>query len=152
MDGPTIPGELVTMRAKRDRLYISLFESRDPWKVYHLLKENGIKYVAYDNAIRQAQFIKRPNQELYATYFPKVYEADKYNGLVIYKVPIHHLPISARCLKLSVTCLKEARAPARVNLIFRLELLLIAMGIFSLPIRTMVVSRSSRLRVRFSIS
>jgi DNA-binding beta-propeller fold protein YncE len=72
---------------KRDRLYISMFESRDPWKVYHLLKENGIKYVGYDNAIRQAQFIKRPNQELFATYFPKVYEADKYNGLVIYKVP-----------------------------------------------------------------
>ena len=41
----------------------------------------------YDNAIRQAQFIKRPNEELYATYFPKVYEADKYNGLAIYKVP-----------------------------------------------------------------
>jgi DNA-binding beta-propeller fold protein YncE len=72
---------------KRDRLYIELFQSRDPWKVYHLLKENGIKYVAYDNAIRQAQFVRRPNQELYATYFPKVYEADKYNGLVIYKVP-----------------------------------------------------------------
>ena len=72
---------------KRDRLYINLFESRDPWKVYHLLKENGIKYVAYDNAVRQAQFVRRPNQELYATYFPKVYEADKYNGLVIYKVP-----------------------------------------------------------------
>ncbi|MFZ0916195.1 MAG: hypothetical protein WAN04_04810, partial [Candidatus Udaeobacter sp.] len=72
---------------KRDRLYIELFQSRDPWKVYHLLKENGIKYVAYDNAVRQAQFVRRPNQELYATYFPKVYEADKYNGLVIYKVP-----------------------------------------------------------------
>ncbi|MGA7276106.1 MAG: hypothetical protein WBX14_14765 [Candidatus Udaeobacter sp.] len=72
---------------KRDRLYIELFQSRDPWKVYHLLKENGIKYVAYDNAIRQAQFVRRPNQELYATYFPKMYEADKYNGLVIYKVP-----------------------------------------------------------------
>jgi len=72
---------------KRDRLYISLFESRDPWKVYHLLKENGIKYIGYDNAIRQANFIRRPNQELYATYFQKVYDADKYNGLVIYKVP-----------------------------------------------------------------
>ena len=73
--------------SKRDRLYIELFESRDPWKVYHLLKENGIKYVGYDNAVRQAQFVRRPNQELYATYFPKVYEADKYNGLIIYKVP-----------------------------------------------------------------
>ena len=73
--------------SKRDRVYTDLFESRDPWKVFRLLKENGIKYVAYDNAIRQAQFIKRPNQELYATYFQKVYEADRYNGLVIYKVP-----------------------------------------------------------------
>jgi len=73
--------------SKRDRVYTELFESKDPWKLYHLLKENGINYVAYDNAIRQAQFIKRPNQEVYATYFPKVYEADKYNGLVIYKVP-----------------------------------------------------------------
>ena len=73
--------------AKRDRVYTELFESKDPWKVYHLLKENGIKYVAYDNAVRQAQFIKRPNQEVYSTYFPKVYENDKYNGLVIYKVP-----------------------------------------------------------------
>ena len=84
--------------SKRDRVYTELFESKDPWKVFHLLKENGIKYVGYDNAIRQAQFIKRPNQELYATYFQKVYDADKYNGLVIYKVPdtpppkLHALP------------------------------------------------------------
>src|SRR5439155_25652794 len=72
---------------KRDRLYTELFESKDPWKVFHLLKENGISYVAYDNAVRQGQFIKRPNQELYATYFPKVFEDSRYNGLVIYKVP-----------------------------------------------------------------
>ena len=73
--------------AKRDRVYTELFSSRDPWKVYHLLKQNGISYVAYDNAIRQAQFIRRPNQELYATYFPKVYDATQYNGMIIYKVP-----------------------------------------------------------------
>jgi DNA-binding beta-propeller fold protein YncE len=73
--------------SKYDRLYTELFENKDPWKVYHLLKENGISYVAYDNAVRQGQFIKRPNQELYATYFPKVFEDSRYNGLVIYKVP-----------------------------------------------------------------
>ncbi len=72
---------------KRDRAYVQLFETKDPWKVYHLLKENGISYVAYDNAVRQGQFIKRPNQEFYATYFPKVFEDSRYNGLVIYKVP-----------------------------------------------------------------
>jgi DNA-binding beta-propeller fold protein YncE len=73
--------------SNRDRVYTELFENKDPWKVYHLLKENGISYVAYDNAVRQAQFIRRPNQELYATYFPKVHEATNYNGMVIYKVP-----------------------------------------------------------------
>jgi DNA-binding beta-propeller fold protein YncE len=83
---------------KYDRLYTELFESKDPWKVFRLLKENGITYVAYDNAVRQGQFIKRPNQELYATYFPKVFEDNRYNGLVIYKVPdtppanLHSMP------------------------------------------------------------
>ena len=48
----------------------------------------ALQYVGYDDAVRQAQFIKRPNQELYATYFPKVYEDSReVNGLVIYKVP-----------------------------------------------------------------
>ncbi|PYL04526.1 MAG: hypothetical protein DME31_03350, partial [Verrucomicrobia bacterium] len=73
--------------AKRDKVYTELFESKDPWKVYHLLKGNGISYVGYDNAVRQAQFIRRPNQELYATYFPKVFDASNYNGMIIYKVP-----------------------------------------------------------------
>src|SRR5436190_3464314 len=72
---------------KYDRLYAELFESKDPWKVFRLLKENGINYVAYDNAVRQGQFIKRPNEQLYATYFLKVFEDNRYNGLVIYKVP-----------------------------------------------------------------
>jgi DNA-binding beta-propeller fold protein YncE/cbb3-type cytochrome oxidase subunit 3 len=75
--------------AKRDKVYTTLFESRDPWKVFHVLKENGIRYVAFDGAIRQAQFIKRPNEELYATYFPKVFEdkQNNYNSMTIYKVP-----------------------------------------------------------------
>jgi hypothetical protein len=72
---------------KRDRLYIELFETRDPWKLFHLLKENGIRYVAFDGAVRQAQFIKRPNEQVYATYFPKVFEDDRINSLTIYKVP-----------------------------------------------------------------
>jgi DNA-binding beta-propeller fold protein YncE len=73
--------------SKYDRLYAELLEGKDPWKVYHLLKENGIKYVAYDNAVRHGQFVKRPNEQLYATYFPKVFEDSRYNGMVIYKVP-----------------------------------------------------------------
>src|SRR5215472_8825169 len=73
--------------SKRDRVYMELFENKDPRKVYRLLKENGIKYVGFDGAVRQAQFIKRPNEQLYATYFPKVFEDSRYNGLIIYKVP-----------------------------------------------------------------
>jgi DNA-binding beta-propeller fold protein YncE len=75
--------------SKRDRVYVELFENRDPWKVYRLLKENGITYVGFDGAVRQASFIKRPNEQLYATYFPKVFEdkQNKYNSLTIYKVP-----------------------------------------------------------------
>jgi DNA-binding beta-propeller fold protein YncE len=73
--------------SKRDKVYIDLFENRDPWKVYRLLKENGIKYVGFDGAVRHAEFIKRPNEQLYATYFPKVFEDGRYNGLIIYKVP-----------------------------------------------------------------
>jgi sugar lactone lactonase YvrE len=74
---------------KRDRVYIDLFETRDPWKLYRLLKENDIKYVAFDGAVRQASFIKRPNEQVYATYFHKVFEdkQNRYNSLVIYKIP-----------------------------------------------------------------
>jgi DNA-binding beta-propeller fold protein YncE len=75
--------------SKRDRVYTELFESRDPWKLYRLLKENSIKYVGFDGAVRQASFIKRPNEQLYATYFPKVFEdkQNRYNSLTIYKIP-----------------------------------------------------------------
>jgi DNA-binding beta-propeller fold protein YncE len=75
--------------SKRDRVYTELFETRDPWKLYRLLKENSIKYVGFDGAVRQASFIKRPNEQLYATYFPKVFEdkQNRYNSLTIYKVP-----------------------------------------------------------------
>ena len=75
--------------SKHDKLYTDLFESKDPWKVFHLLKENGISYVAFDNAVRHGQFIKRPNEQIYATYFPKVFEdkQNRYNALTIYKVP-----------------------------------------------------------------
>ena len=72
---------------KRDRVYTELFENRDPWKVYRLLKENGINYVGFDGAVRHAEFIKHPNEQVYATYFPKVFEDSRYNGLVIYKIP-----------------------------------------------------------------
>ena len=57
--------------SKRDRVYIDLFETRDPWKLYRLLKENGIKYVAFDGAVRQASFIKRAERTALCDLFPQ---------------------------------------------------------------------------------
>jgi sugar lactone lactonase YvrE len=75
--------------AKRELIHRELFESRDPRKVYRLLKENNIGYVAFDNSLRHNQFIKRPNEQVYAEYFPKVFEdkQGRYNSLTIYEVP-----------------------------------------------------------------
>ena len=75
--------------AKRDRVYTDLFESKDPWKVFHLLKENGISYVAFDDAVRQAQFIKRPNRRAIRDLFSESFDdkQNKYNAMTIYKVP-----------------------------------------------------------------
>ena len=74
---------------ERDKVYRELFESKNPAKIFELLKANDIAYVAYDNAVRHGDFIKRPNEQIYARYFPKVFEDKdgKYNSLTIYKVP-----------------------------------------------------------------
>ena len=75
--------------SKRDKDYLELFQSRDPRKVFRLLKENGINYVAIDNAVRRGEFVKRPNEQIYSTYFEKVFDdrQNKYDLLKIYKVP-----------------------------------------------------------------
>ncbi|PWT78819.1 MAG: hypothetical protein C5B58_14665 [Acidobacteria bacterium] len=75
--------------AKRELVQREMFESRDPGKIYRLLRENNIGYVAFDNAIRHSQFIKRPNEQVYAEYFQKVFEdkQGRYNSLTIYKIP-----------------------------------------------------------------
>jgi len=74
---------------QRDRVYRELFENKDPAKVFRMLKDNKIAYVAFDNAVRHGDFIKRPNEQLYGDYFPKVFEdkENQYNSLTIYKVP-----------------------------------------------------------------
>ena len=75
--------------SKRDKDYLDLFQSRDPRKVYRLLKENGITYAAFDNAVRRGEFVKRHNEQIYSRYFQKVFEdrQNKYDLLTIYKVP-----------------------------------------------------------------
>ena len=75
--------------SKRDRTYQELFQSKDPRKVFRLLKDNSISYVAFDNAVRRNDFVKNPNEQIFSRYFQKVFEdkQHKYNSLVIYKVP-----------------------------------------------------------------
>jgi len=73
----------------RDEEYRQFFESTDPYAVFRLLYKHKIAYVAIDEGVRRGEFIKRPNEELYAVNCPKVWE-DKnhqYGDLVIYKVP-----------------------------------------------------------------
>ncbi|MEY2539823.1 MAG: hypothetical protein QOG67_3563 [Verrucomicrobiota bacterium] len=74
---------------KRDMVYKDLFENRDPRHVFSLLHDNKIAYVAFDNGVRHGEFIKRPNEQLYAKNFPKVFEdrENKYASLIIYKIP-----------------------------------------------------------------
>ena len=74
---------------ERDKVYRELFENKDPAKVFQLLKNNDIAFVAYDNAVRHGDFIKHPNEQIYARYFPKAFDDNEnhYNSLTIYKVP-----------------------------------------------------------------
>jgi DNA-binding beta-propeller fold protein YncE len=74
---------------KREPAYRKMFESRDPAEVFQLLKANAIDYIAYDDGIRRSDYFTKPNEQVYAKNFPKVWE-DKdhhYGNLVIYKVP-----------------------------------------------------------------
>jgi len=75
--------------SKRDRTYQELFQTKDPRKLFRLLKENNISYVVFDNAVRRNDFVKSPNEQVFSRYFQKVFEdkQHKYNSLVIYKVP-----------------------------------------------------------------
>ncbi|MFN0277643.1 MAG: 6-bladed beta-propeller [Pyrinomonadaceae bacterium] len=76
---------------KREALVRTMLESQDPNEVLRLLKENDIDYVAIDDQIRQVkQFIKEPNEELLAQYFPVAFSDDsaEFGGhMRIYKVP-----------------------------------------------------------------
>ena len=62
---------------KRDRVYTEFLRKQGPRKMYHLLKENGISNVGYDSAVRQAQFIKRPNNRCMPLIFPRCMRTDK---------------------------------------------------------------------------
>jgi DNA-binding beta-propeller fold protein YncE len=86
---PSYPWSAGYDTTKRDMVYRDLFENKDPRRVFSLLHENGIAYVAFDNGVRHGEFIKHPNEQVYAKNFPKVFEdkGNKYASLTIYKIP-----------------------------------------------------------------
>src|ERR1051326_362292 len=75
--------------ANRQPIYQQMFESKNPRRLFGLLKENRIDYVAIDDGIRKSDLIKNPNEYVYAKYFQKVYEdkENRHRKLIIYKVP-----------------------------------------------------------------
>jgi DNA-binding beta-propeller fold protein YncE len=89
LGSPTLLGSARYDVAKRETMYRQMFESKNPRRVYELLKENNIAYVAFDDGVRHGQLIKNPNEYLYVSYFQKIYEdkENRYGRLVIYKVP-----------------------------------------------------------------
>jgi DNA-binding beta-propeller fold protein YncE len=79
-----------------------MFESKNPRRVFELLKQNHIGYVAFDDGVRTRELIRNPNEYLYVRYFQKVYEdkENRYGRLVIYKVP-ESVPANLTSMELS---------------------------------------------------
>src|SRR6266481_983512 len=74
--------------AKREPIYRQMFESKNPRRVFELLKQADIDYVAFHDGVRTGELIRNPNEYLYVRYFQKVYEdkENRYRRLAIYKV------------------------------------------------------------------
>jgi DNA-binding beta-propeller fold protein YncE len=66
-----------------------MFESKNPRRVFDLLKQNHIDYVAIDDGVRHGNTIRDGNEYLYGRYFQKMYDdkENRYHRLAIYKVP-----------------------------------------------------------------
>jgi len=66
-----------------------MLESKNPQRVFQLLKENRIDYVVFDDGLRHGELIKNANEQVYVNHFPKLWEdkENRYGKLVIYKVP-----------------------------------------------------------------
>jgi hypothetical protein len=88
--------------AEREPIYRQMFESENPRRVFELLKQNHIDYVAFDDRVRHDELIMNPNEQIYSNYFHKVYEdvENRYGKLVIYEVP-DSLPASVPNVDLS---------------------------------------------------
>ncbi|CAN5246723.1 hypothetical protein BH20ACI2_BH20ACI2_20190 [soil metagenome] len=74
---------------ERDQIYKKMFESRNAAEIYILIKENGINYVAIDDALRKGDFVRNLNERVFEQYFPVVFSdtENRNDNLKVYLVP-----------------------------------------------------------------
>jgi sugar lactone lactonase YvrE len=86
---PSLAGSAGYDVAKREPVYRQMFESKNPRRVFELLKKNDVDYAAVDDGVRRGELIKNPNDYVYARSFQKVYDdkENRHGRLVIYKIP-----------------------------------------------------------------
>jgi hypothetical protein len=73
----------------RDAAYDRMLTEKDPTKLVRLLKENGIRYVAFDNGLRRGYLKTKLNEAVCKQYFETVFDdrEDRFGALKIYRVP-----------------------------------------------------------------
>jgi hypothetical protein len=78
----------------RDVRYEQMFTEKNPDRLVQILNQNGIRYIAIDNATRFGFLKGRLNEQVCKRYFKTVFEdkETRFGALTIYRVP-DHLPI-----------------------------------------------------------
>lgn len=80
----------------RAQIYREIYTSRDPYRIIKLLNENKIRYVEFNDELRNdgnlevMQTHQKPNEDVFKKYFPTVYKDGKKGAdgnVTIYKVP-----------------------------------------------------------------
>jgi len=86
---------------ERDRVYKQMYTETNFTKLVQMLNQNEIRYVAFDEGLRNGHLKGKLNEAVMDRFFEKVYtdREGRYHSLVIYKVPAlnalgmpHHRP------------------------------------------------------------
>lgn len=74
---------------EREKIYKTMFDSREPDRLVKLLHRHNVAYVAINKGMRESKDYKYINETIYEEFFPRVFEdtGNRYAALVIYKVP-----------------------------------------------------------------
>jgi DNA-binding beta-propeller fold protein YncE len=86
---PAYPFSMGYDMATREASYRRLLSSKSPRDVVRELQAEGIDYVAYDDGVRDEDYVQDTNEALYREFFETVFtdEANDYRHLTIYRVP-----------------------------------------------------------------